>query len=265
MPGRASRGRVADGAGRSPKNGVTTGWSSVIASIDDVHARARDAALTRGRAGRRSQSSPVIGRRPWGVTWSSTRRPSRSPGPGVGPVADDGPGYVAGLRRSHAMRRRDAPAARRPPRGRCRATAGTPEPAAPARARAALGSSRPSSRRSGRVSVTPSSVCGLASAARRAARAQACAPAARPPISARRPPGPAPSPSRRAASDPAPRRVRCRVPRPCASGSRPWSRGRRRGSSPGSGWRRATAAAPTGAGSGRRAARSSSAGGTICP
>ena len=33
MPGRSSRGLLAEGAGRSPKNGTTTGFSTVIAPM----------------------------------------------------------------------------------------------------------------------------------------------------------------------------------------------------------------------------------------
>ena len=111
------------------------------------------------------------------------------------------------------------------------------------------GSSRPSSRRSGRVSVAPSSGCGpgvelAARATARALRSSSAggrdrerAPRGRAPSRRRR------APTRRLGDD----RPGVEARRPSASGSRR-SRRRRRGSRPGSGSRRDAAAAATGAG-----------------
>ena len=152
MPGRSSRGRLAEGAGRSPKNGTTTGFSTVIAPMMTRRAgRSRPAS-----AGRRprSQSSPDIGRLPGGRdAVSSTSRPSGVASAGRSPSRTIGPGHVAASP-TRATRRRghDEPLAveleeRAGPR------AGRRGPGAPAPRPAASGSRRPSSRRSGRVSV----------------------------------------------------------------------------------------------------------------
>ena len=147
-------------------------------------------------AGRpRTKASHAIRRPPAG--WTSSRR-SRSPAADAEPEVVEGAGLTGRRGRSPGWRptRR---VGRRASRRTCPATAGRPGPGAPARSRAASGSRRPSSRRSGRVRVRPRSAGG-SPAARRPATDRATRRAGRRASRPARPPAPVSSRRRRAPS-----------------------------------------------------------------
>ena len=186
MPGRSSRGPVAEGAGRSPKNGVTTGRSSVIAPMmtrvgaglgPATGPAAADPARGGHAAGPAASPRRTSGACPGGVTPLEDEAPVDGGERRPAAVPDEGPRPVAVLRRRDGRRGHDEALPVRA-RGTCRATAGRRGPGARARRPAARGrAGRPRAGAGG--SASRRRPAGARPPARRAATARGTGRAAR--------------------------------------------------------------------------------------